>query len=541
MHIRRKRVKGQTMQVVALLFGLGVLIGLVAIAFDGGSALLQRRTMQNSADSATLAGIKIMGQNVVGTCDPAPCHPAYLVRNDDVLDMVQSFASANRGGTTGTAVYTVPVEYHYNYLGGPSQCAGGAATCYQPAPARDPSQFVPVPAFVDGLRVTTVVTNPTTFAKAIPNPIQQLQVKARSAARLFPTCPPEPTGQDAPLPFTRFRPALEHEIQIFGNDLCHPFPFWTSHGDTAQGNFKNVVSFNQNTMYQSEFGANTAALIQQPDTRNGVSGGLGNYHHNQGGGGPPFDNCGPTYPQTQCADMRGSGSIGGSQASQDIANWIFWRWAGQISLTQVFTGNYETYYQSIPSTNWGRQNSTPRAGDWVETYTGNTGQNVQEPLHDSAGWFGSVTPLSGAPLNWGKAITNTVYLWGDATLPSDRSSQTLITYNPPCGQQPCPPVEYHWQDTLMSGSYGGCGNPPCYVSADPVQRVRFTKAITFVFYENLQGNYGAVGPNCSLPGSGSSAWGVLPSEYLPGPNPGAGCGWEPGNGTYSGQVDPDGP
>ena len=39
----RKRAKGQAMMVIGVLLALGVLIGLVAIAVDGGSALLQRR------------------------------------------------------------------------------------------------------------------------------------------------------------------------------------------------------------------------------------------------------------------------------------------------------------------------------------------------------------------------------------------------------------------------------------------------------------------------------------------------------------------
>ena len=47
--IMRKKAKGQTMAIIGLVLALGVLIGLVAIAVDGGSALLQRRNMQNSS------------------------------------------------------------------------------------------------------------------------------------------------------------------------------------------------------------------------------------------------------------------------------------------------------------------------------------------------------------------------------------------------------------------------------------------------------------------------------------------------------------
>lgn len=538
--LTRCSARGQTMVIVGLLLGLGVLIGLVAIAFDGGSALLQRRTMQNGAEAGALAGITLMGNNLAASCSPLPCHPTYLITNTLVLNQVDTLVQANRGGTVGAtaANYSTLVEYHI-------MDADGVANrnTYQPVPANPSTTFVP--HFVDGIRVTAIISNPTTFGGALPVAIDNIQVSAQAASRLYPTCAPAPTGSDGTLPFTRFRPALEAEILVQGNDLCQPYRFWTSGGDITGGNgFRNLISLNTKTMYPSQFGNNTDQLLTQWDQRNGISGGLGNYVQS---GNPPYQNCAPGSPGN-CADMRGSRLDSGNQATQDVQNWLFWQWAGRIttaeSITRTYPVNSETWYPSTEATAWGRNGGTERPGDWAELYSsGNWGQNVQEALHDAAADpnRGSITPLSGAPLNWGRAITRTVYLYGDAVVPSSTSSQFVRNYSPPCpGGPPCPANEYHWEDTTISGTYGGCGSPPCYQANNQIQRVRFTKARTIVFYANLQGNYGARGPGgCSLPSSGSSAWGILPSVYVPGPS-GETCstGWQPGGGAYSRQVEP---
>src|SRR6476469_7803490 len=86
--ILRKRTKGQTLAIVGLLLATGVLIGLVAIAFDGASGLLQRRTMQNGSEAGALAGGTYLSNNLAVSCNPAPCHPTYLVTNQQLFDQV---------------------------------------------------------------------------------------------------------------------------------------------------------------------------------------------------------------------------------------------------------------------------------------------------------------------------------------------------------------------------------------------------------------------------------------------------------------------
>ena len=560
--VRRKSARGQTMAIVALLLGLGVLIGLVAIAFDGGSALLQRRTMQNSAEAGAMAGINLMGQNVLGTCSPAPCHPSYRIRNNDVLTIVSQLASANRGGTVGAtaADYAIIIRYHHMLESGQCPIGTGPEGCYRDAPPfnPDPLQFERVPDYVDGIHVTTVISNPTTFAGAIPNPLSNIRVSAQAAARLYPTCNPIDESTYPTLPFTRFRPAIEAEIEIKGNDLCKPFEFWSSGGDLG-GNFKNILSFNRLTLYPQSVvaGTNPQQLLTLFDGRNGLAGGLGDYKRNGGGTGINYMPCVGT-PGTQCADMDGNRALTGQVAIQDATNWIYWQWRGRLtsalSPTRFYDINSETWYPSNVNTNWGRlyPATNNRPGDWAETLNGNFGQNIQESLHDMLhdSNLSSLTPLSGPPLNWGRAITATVFLWGDSfpldstNRSQDRSSQFLYKYTPPCPNPPnCPADEYHWQDTRINrtGSLQSCPNPPCYTYTadnDP-QRLRFTRSMQFVFYENLQGNYGAVGPGgCPLPNAGSSAWGFLPSGFGPDPIPGGTCGWQPANGTYARQIAP---
>ncbi|HEX6607475.1 MAG TPA: pilus assembly protein TadG-related protein, partial [Chloroflexia bacterium] len=54
----RRVVKGQTVVIVALC--ALALLAFVGLAVDGGSTLLQRRTMQNGADAGALAAVQAM-------------------------------------------------------------------------------------------------------------------------------------------------------------------------------------------------------------------------------------------------------------------------------------------------------------------------------------------------------------------------------------------------------------------------------------------------------------------------------------------------
>jgi hypothetical protein len=548
------------MVIVGVLLGLGVLIGLVAIAVDGGSALLQRRVQQNAADAGVLAGINLMASNLSASCNPSPCHPTYRTTNAILLETVGNLVRANRGGTAGAedSNYSFTVEYHY-MAGAPPQYAP-CASCYQPVPVGGDNPFIP--EFVDGLRVKSTINNPTTFARALSLPIGNLGVSAYAASRLNPICTPdvEIQGNGAPPPFTRFRAALEHELSdpSRGNSLCHPFEFWTPQGDFG-GNWKNVVSFNTGTFNPYDSGG-TQILTQTIsgfDYRFGVedplnpwpSTGLTNYDHAQIN--RTLEIC---RVPSQCADMKGSGADSGQGMHQDFGNWIFWQWMGHLSLTSIYPIETNTRYPSNQATHGGTQGTlSERPGDWAEIdYTGNLGQNIQQAMYDSSNQWGEMTavglPEAQGGLNWGRVLTRTVYLWGEpqSQLPSSMSTQKFDEYtttrdcNPP--SPGCTITEHHdaWIDVTMSGTYGD------YEASDSVDRVRFTRAVSFLFYANLQGNNGAEPypeDGCDLPSSGSSAWGILPSIVVPPPPGGGACetGWEPGGGVYGQQVPPEDP
>ena len=172
-------------------------------------------------------------------------------------------------------------------------------------------------------------------------------------------------------------------------------------------------------------------------------------------------------------------------------------------------------------------------------------------------------------MNWGKAIDKVIFLWGpplaadpangfpnafDNLHPDVQTAQQWCAGNSCVGNNgsyvgwedlqtscnPCPPNSNAKFYINFLPSFGN-GNPA-------IQRVRFTTAVLFRFYANLQGNFGALGPvdpntgtRCTLSNAGSSAWGLFVDQTAPGPVPPGGCGWQPGGSTYTRTVDPTAP
>ena len=104
---RITRSRGQTTVLVGLVMGLGVLLGFVGLAVDGGSALVQRRNMQNGADGAALGAAKTLASSVVvsGTTY------MYMVTNVNMTARVEQLLVGNRGGVTRTPNYSATLEY----------------------------------------------------------------------------------------------------------------------------------------------------------------------------------------------------------------------------------------------------------------------------------------------------------------------------------------------------------------------------------------------------------------------------------------------
>jgi len=89
LHHRRNR-NGQVLVLVAL--ALLVLLGIVALAVDGGNLYAERRKMQNAADAGALAGARVL-------CYEADQTPPY----DDVVDEARKYA-IERNGADGAQV-----------------------------------------------------------------------------------------------------------------------------------------------------------------------------------------------------------------------------------------------------------------------------------------------------------------------------------------------------------------------------------------------------------------------------------------------------
>jgi hypothetical protein len=566
------------MQVFALLLGLGVIIGLLAIAFDGGSSLLQRRTMQNGAEAGAIGGVNYMGQHLAISCNPAPCHPTYFATNTELRTHIEGLVGANRGGTVGSPTYATTIEYHYisGHLPPVDECPSGPRRDLGYCPPPVNPEYPYVPEFVDGLAVTALVNNPTTFAGAMPQASDSVRVSAIAAARIYPTCRPE--GEPGKtLPMTRFRPAVEYELYDpnRGNSICHPFAFWTSQPDVGNS-IKNVMSFNNATL--REHNNIDEQMITGFDNRMGPSptgSGLSYYDHAQ------LWRTLQTCMLEPCVNMFNAGLRATDPpppqppTSGDMANWIFWQWQGVISTTTTVWNNTANSMTEYPSTREnGANGSGARPGDWAEIIgiSGSYGQNIQDPVHDLALTaadritFTASLPVNQGGLNWGTAVRRTIYVWGpeaDNVLTgrldnNDTAAQVWDTWETQeplrCSPRANEPQQSGWTDLTVDGQYNQNNNRPdyrvtnenCNGNGGPndIERVNFTESYDFLFFANLQGNYGAIpAAGCpSLPNDGSSAYGILPAPFVPEPPPGGGgCGggWDPLGGAYGQQVDPN--
>jgi hypothetical protein len=504
----RRAVKGQTVIIVALC--ALALLAFVALAVDGGSTLLQRRTMQNGADAGALAAVQAMtAPGIAVSCSPTPCHETYLVTNQTVWAAVTQFVNANQGGTNGTAAPVPTLEYHI--MAGAPSCANPPNTtgCYQAAP----NDTARVPDWTDGVRVTASIQNPTTFARAVN--INTVPVSAAAAAKVIGTCPvAAPPGPS--LPFTRFRPDLESELRTAANDILHPYQFWSANSPSGDSSWKLLLSFRERSLYNPDptsppASPNPLQLLTGVDPRNGLPSPGGN------GVGPNYGSSGctnsPLNP-ANCADMRGANP---PDQALDLSNWTYWNWNGTIALTSTWPTSAQV---------------GTRDGDWLEAYNlqANLGNNVAAPIIDVINRDGVMTALSGPPYNLGKALDKTVYVWGPdlATFQAgaqggERGRTTEYAQQWNAGRINPTYQTGTWTDiAVVQKSNGQYGTSPTNAT---IGRVRFKFTYNFRFYAALQTN-------------NSEVDGLFISEAQPGPVPPGNCGLTPGGAIYTRLTDP---
>jgi hypothetical protein len=560
--LRRPARPGQTIVIVAL--AMLVLIALVGLAVDGGSALLQRRNMQNAADAGALGAAQMMQANMAVSCGDnnglsIACHPTYTIFNSTLLARVNQLLQRNRGGELGPATYGKTVEYHV------VNPAGGSG--YVPADSYAPQDLVP--AWADGVRVTATINNPTTLAHAIN--VDFIPVQAAAATRLYATSAPPVTPGPSTLPITRYRPDVENKMTRWSNELCNPFPFWDLPGSAFPG---PVITLQGSSQYDG-----TNQPLSGLDNRRGTSGGLGNYDRADT---PPHERC---PPLSDCADMLN----GSATPTLGVQNWIFWQWQGLISpLTwwpqdpiKLTLGTPYPSDRLHPNGAGGQA----RQGDWAETYPNPDPKinpptliDVQDIAHDLLyapnAYDTPISPPEPEGLNWGKAVDLNLSLWGGPTtaLPDTLMgaqkwmvSVPVPPYPPGCGglppSPPCAPPYTGWEDLQVTDSSGalriqsifcatGCGID---YNQDRV-RVRFTRTVRFRIYVNLEGRgetYPLTQPfaptRCTIAfqptGVDGTVWGLFMQQPVPGPQPGefGGAGlttWAMGQGVYLRVIDP---
>jgi len=79
--------KGQSLVLIA--FMMVVLLALAGLAIDGGNMFLQRRRVQNAADSGSLAGTRVLAQHI------SHCRPGDAADDDVVDQAVHEFVGGN--------------------------------------------------------------------------------------------------------------------------------------------------------------------------------------------------------------------------------------------------------------------------------------------------------------------------------------------------------------------------------------------------------------------------------------------------------------
>jgi hypothetical protein len=502
MRLRQFSRKGQSIVVVAL--GLVGLVALVALGVDGGSALLQRRNMQNGADSGALAAIQLISQGDISiTCVDrngvtSPCHPFYLTApsQGSIYQRANQLVQSNQGGVIGTAAPVADVWYHM-VAGAPGcDAALNPSGCFSQS-SNNPNDTTPIPEFADGVKVIAMIDNPTTFLpalKVVGVNLTTVRVAAAAAQKIYGTCAPAQVGEVA-APWTRFRPQIEGELERAANDPYHPYDFWQSHADiqgNSNSNWKNTISLSTN-LYNTTGTQSLAAF----DCRQGLPGtaGCGNTPN---GVGPNWGTSGPctALNTSGCANMQGNPTGGSTAWVYDQQNWLYYHWNGQIA---------------IPQGSW------TNGGSWAETYAmGDHGSNIQSAL---------IADLQdhGTPVTWlgqaDKLIVKTLYAWGPPVA-FDISSTPDTT-----SAQNWPNNNHGWDPINLSGTW--CSNG-CYSGNREINRVRFTRRyhVTFTY-------------NTVMANNSSSAPGVVLADHVGGPT--GGCsdsGLTGGDSIYTHVIDP---
>lgn len=506
----RMKTRGQAMLLVGIMVGLGVLFGFVALATDGGSALLQRRNMQNGADAAALGDVKALQASIILNNGV----PSYSMTNADVATRTLQLLVGNRGGTTGNPSYTANVEYGHFVTATQTYTWTGISKYTGSSWTYDPSypSTTFAPPWLDAVRITAGIDNPTTFAKVIG--ISTVNVQAKAAAAMQNVAGFIPQGPTWPM--TQFAASPTPDP---GSGWCNPELFWSNAGSQ---NFRNVLQLggSKGMSYENSTANNfSPQLIHAHDERQVLADTTGvnlNQCQNKAGFAgtaglwSPAGNCTATTTCPTCATHNNvCCDTNNNAVSSDIPNWITYLWTGRLSTTEHWDSSA---FNSYPASDTN--------GDWPEVYNaGNLGQNIALPLQNYIQAHGQTDAFS----QWyGLYVDQVMYTF-------DRGQEWTQV---PRGDPLCDPITgvcpYKWQEVD--------------VQRRAPQRVHVNQAVVFRFYYMLAGSHGNVAKPTLCGGgtvstSNNEVFGVYVGQAVNDPPPGPG-----GHGIYNylSFIDPNG-
>ena len=463
--------EGQALIVVALC--VAVLVGGLAFAVDWGYGMVQRRSMQNLADSSALAAGKRLATGIIKVNGAIK----FIVTQEQTWCTADRYANAldlkTSFGPPGT---TNQLQLFYGDASNPTAWTAGVTTC---------TGNTEVPASTIYVRAVVGVTFQSLAASTVGHTSNLASASAR--VRL--------SGTPVPLTGGPMWAMVRHYNPADFNNTCTSNPcdptdpnqvqpklFWDSQAaDVAYGNFKGLIDFSH---YSPSF--NTQLAIQTPQL---ITQGDSSAH-------PPsayaVDSSGGCTVWGQ--DAQGNrlwDSWGEADANKDkqcsVANWVYYGFRGTLALDSHWSTSLPAG-QEAPSALTTRSICNPRPdpapscddptiGDWVETAGGTIASLTDVVRAAVSGPRGSANmPFSGKMVPgtstpFGKGLVVLVFLWEcgekftknagagnrwDLVLPGGQ--------NPDCSQLNAAPDRVHlftvapftiYEGTISSGSVKG--------------------------------------------------------------------------------------
>jgi Flp pilus assembly protein TadG len=159
MNLRQSAQREPAQIVVMFALGLLAFLAMVAVVLDGGTLYLQRRTAQNAADAAALAGARALQQ-------------ATLQSTGTIGDAICTYLLSNTFGVTPTATAYFVDTSGTNNLGNITLANGCSAS---------PASWIPIGA--SGVHVDVVIGPYNTYLAGIVG-VRQLTAKAPATAQV---------------------------------------------------------------------------------------------------------------------------------------------------------------------------------------------------------------------------------------------------------------------------------------------------------------------------------------------------------------------